>query len=152
MIGNDLRPLPDGRGSNLLSRGATKTTLEWNLRMWCEKCQTDVGTEVAPDNRRVLCAICGHALGETATSQLDQPRRPSRTTEARELLDRWANSRPLDPFGPPKKRVTEDNLTATSAPANPLPTVTPPMTVEPTPVVTTTDRRDEFGLSSIAAD
>lgn len=127
--------------------------------MWCGKCQSDVGTEVAPDNRRVLCAICSHALGETAVSQLEQPRRPSRTNEARELLDRWANSRPLDPFGPPKKRVTEENLATSPAPMTPLPT--PIATVEltrgeltkgePAPVIVLPERRDEFGESSSEA-
>lgn len=75
-------------------------------RMWCSKCQCDVVTELAPDNRRVLCATCGSALGESSASQVVAPR-SSRTVEARELLDRWANNQLSDPFGPPKKRVNE---------------------------------------------
>lgn len=68
--------------------------------MWCGKCHCDVATELAPDNRRVLCSTCGAALGETAASQPVIAPRPSRTAEARELLDRWANSQFLDPYGP----------------------------------------------------
>lgn len=79
--------------------------------MWCGRCQSDVVTELAADNRRVVCATCGTALGEAAVSQTEPAnQRNSRAQEARELLNRWANSRSFDPFGPPRKRVFEDAL------------------------------------------
>jgi len=77
-------------------------------------------TELAADNRRVVCATCGTALGEAAVSQTEPAnQRNSRAQEARELLNRWANSRSFDPFGPPRKRVFEDAL---QAPVNPAST------------------------------
>lgn len=71
--------------------------------MWCGTCQSDVVTEVASDHRRVSCSICGATLGETVTSQEtadDSSPRSAKTTQARELLDRWAKSPLFDPYGP----------------------------------------------------
>lgn len=86
--------------------------------MWCGKCQSDVVTELAADNRRVVCATCSTALGEAAVPQSEPAnQRNSRAQEARELLTRWANGRASDPFGPPRKRVFDDVLQAPVAPA-----------------------------------
>ncbi len=85
-------------------------------RMWCGKCQSDVVTELATDNRRVTCSTCGTALGEAAASQTEPAnQRNSRAQEARELLNRWANGRSSDPFGPPRKRIFEEALQTTAA-------------------------------------
>ncbi|MFQ5734287.1 MAG: hypothetical protein ACE5KM_20305 [Planctomycetaceae bacterium] len=60
--------------------------------MWCVNCRSDVATDVEPDSQRAHCANCG---GEIAI-----PRAPSlsRTQQARELLERWAQDRAQDPF------------------------------------------------------
>jgi hypothetical protein len=71
--------------------------------MWCGTCQSDVVTEVASDHRRVSCSICGATLGETAASKdanEDSSPRSAKTSQARELLDRWAKSPLFDPYGP----------------------------------------------------
>lgn len=81
--------------------------------MWCNVCQSDVATELAADHRRVLCSTCGQLLATTVAPPAGKPdgpadvSRPSRTTEARELLDRWARGHLLDPYGPPKKPVPD---------------------------------------------
>ena len=71
--------------------------------MWCGTCQSDVVTEVSSDHRRVSCSICGATLGETAASQYPaegSSPRSAKTTQAKELLDRWAKSPLFDPYGP----------------------------------------------------
>lgn len=81
--------------------------------MWCNVCQSDVATELAADHRRVLCSTCGQLLATTVAPPAGKPdgpadaSRPSRTTEARDLLDRWARGHLLDPYGPPKKPVPD---------------------------------------------
>lgn len=80
--------------------------------MWCSVCQSDVATEVAADNRRVSCSTCGHLLSGAAGAQSHQEetsasKEPPRTEEARQLLDRWAQSHSFDPYGPPKKGVPD---------------------------------------------
>lgn len=80
--------------------------------MWCGTCQSDVVTEVASDHRRVSCSICGATLGETAASQQpagerDSPR-SERTSQARDLLDRWAKSPLFDPYGPAKSGASTE--------------------------------------------
>jgi len=75
--------------------------------MWCGTCQSEIVTEVASDHRRVSCSICGSTLGETAASQaeIDEPApQAERTTQARELLDRWAKTPLFDPFGPGRQQ------------------------------------------------
>jgi hypothetical protein len=91
--------------------------------MWCVNCQSDVVAEVGSGNRRVHCSICGTTIGETAVSQMeDQPipsANHSRTTEAKNLLDRWANSHIFDPYGPPKNGIASSTpAAATPAAAN----------------------------------
>lgn len=84
----------------------------------------------------MTCAICGTALGEAAASQTEPAnQRNSRAQEARELLNRWANGRSADPFGPPRKRIFDDALQSpstthqeeaaarTSAPTTPAPAI-----------------------------
>lgn len=60
--------------------------------MWCANCRSEVAAEVHPDTRRAHCANCG---GEIATPHA---RSASRTQQARELLERWAQDRTNDPF------------------------------------------------------
>ena len=89
--------------------------------MWCGTCQSDVVTEVASDHRRVSCSICGATLGETAASQYPaegSSPRSAKTTQAKELLDRWAKSPLFDPYGP--ARTGHE----TAAPAAARPTAT----------------------------
>ncbi len=109
--------------------------------MWCGKCQSDVVTELAADNRRVICATCRSALGEAAASQTEPAnQRNSRAQEARELLNRWANGRQTDPFGPPRKRTFDDVLqpTPTITPTAEAPRVEPVRSPAPEPVVAET--------------
>lgn len=86
--------------------------------MWCVNCQSDVVAELGSDNRRVRCSICGTALGETAASQMERQQPPlasqSRTSDAQQLLDRWANSHIFDPYAPPKNGIGETRPTVTS--------------------------------------
>lgn len=89
--------------------------------MWCGTCQSDVVTEVASDHRRVSCSICGATLGETAAShepaaETASPR-TAKTSQARELLDRWAKSPLFDPYGP--ARAAEAELPAAAQPEQP---------------------------------
>ena len=63
--------------------------------MWCANCQADVAAEVTADNSRIQCAMCGGAIATPQTAQST-----SKIREARKLLERWANSRILDPYGP----------------------------------------------------
>ena len=78
--------------------------------MWCGTCQSDVVTEVASDHRRVSCSICGATLGEAAATDESASPRTAKTSQARELLDRWAKSPLFDPYGP--TRTAEPELTA----------------------------------------
>ncbi|GAB4142416.1 MAG: hypothetical protein Tsb009_12730 [Planctomycetaceae bacterium] len=69
--------------------------------MWCANCHSEVAAEVTADNRHVRCATCGQMLTPPRTTpQL------SKTQEARQLLERWANERIVDPYGPVKCRET----------------------------------------------
>ncbi len=66
------------------------------VRMWCTKCQADVAAEMAPDNRRLLCASCGsqvRTVPHLATVE--------KTRQARELLDRWSKNRWSEPAEEP---------------------------------------------------
>lgn len=98
--------------------------------MWCNVCQSDVATELAADHRRVLCSTCGQLLATTVAPPAGKPdgpadvSRPSRTTEARELLDRWARGHLLDPYGPPKKPVPDTLSTEQHPPAPDTPSAT----------------------------
>ncbi len=82
--------------------------------MWCNVCQSDVAIEVGVDHRRVTCSTCGTVLGETAASRENAPpaseTQGGRVTEARDLLDRWASDHLFDPYGPPKKPVSSDQI------------------------------------------
>jgi hypothetical protein len=75
--------------------------------MWCANCQADVAAEVTADNRRILCATCGEEISSPNSYQS-----LAKTREARELLERWSNSRMLDPLSSP---------TAANSPADALP-------------------------------
>jgi predicted Zn finger-like uncharacterized protein len=60
--------------------------------MWCPNCKADVAAEVAADNRRVRCATCGAEISaSTAFTGM------AKTREARDLLERWASERRVDP-------------------------------------------------------
>ncbi len=90
--------------------------------MWCNVCQSDVAIEVGADHRRVTCSTCGTVLGETATSREPETStgtQGNRVTEARDLLDRWASNHLFDPYGPPKKPVSSDQVAAEAPPRQP---------------------------------
>ncbi|MEX2286644.1 MAG: hypothetical protein WD648_06105 [Planctomycetaceae bacterium] len=98
--------------------------------MWCPKCQADVAAEVTADHRRVLCANCSAEIGGVHSSTLAL----EKTREARELLERWSNSRFTDPYGPviankPNATAT-DNATAERVDTAPAPS--PSTTTAPT--------------------
>ena len=82
--------------------------------MWCNVCQSDVAIEVGADHRRVTCSTCGTVLGETAASRESESpaseTQGGRVSEARDLLDRWASDHLFDPYGPPKKPVSSDQV------------------------------------------
>jgi hypothetical protein len=117
--------------------------------MWCGTCQSDVVTEVASDHRRVSCSICGATLGETAASQdssEDSSPRSAKTTQAKELLDRWAKSPLFDPYGPARtdqgnaaSRAAESSSShnesppppTSSDPRQPIPAKATPATASP---------------------
>src|ERR1700735_3207673 len=61
-------------------------------RMWCPNCKADVAAEVGADNRRVRCATCGSEI--TASAAFTGL---AKTREARDLLERWASERRIDP-------------------------------------------------------
>lgn len=75
--------------------------------MWCPKCQADVAAEVTADHRRALCAICSAEIGGVHSSTLAL----EKTREARELLERWSNSRFTDPYGPVIANKTKSTST-----------------------------------------
>ncbi len=56
--------------------------------MWCIKCQADVAAEMAPDNRRILCASCGSQIRTVPLLPSEE-----KTQKARELLERWSKNR-----------------------------------------------------------
>ncbi len=56
--------------------------------MWCSKCQADVAAEMAPDDRRLLCASCGSQIQGIASLATGD-----KTRQARELLERWSKNR-----------------------------------------------------------
>lgn len=56
--------------------------------MWCIKCQADVAAEMAPDNRRILCASCGSQLRSVPLLPTED-----KTQKARELLQRWSKNK-----------------------------------------------------------
>lgn len=89
--------------------------------MWCNVCQSDVAIEVGADHRRVTCSTCGTVLGETAVSREGSEAAPEtqgeRIAQARDLLDRWASSHLLDPYGPPKKPVPGPEASGTASEA-----------------------------------
>lgn len=60
--------------------------------MWCPNCKADVAAEVAADNRRVRCATCGAEISASAAFT-----GLAKTREARDLLERWASERRVDP-------------------------------------------------------
>jgi len=60
--------------------------------MWCPNCKADVAAEVAADNRRVRCATCGVEISASAAFT-----GLAKTREARDLLERWASERRVDP-------------------------------------------------------
>lgn len=60
--------------------------------MWCPNCKADVAAEVGADNRRVRCATCGGEI--TASAAFTGL---AKTREARDLLERWASERRVDP-------------------------------------------------------
>jgi|HubBroStandDraft_6_1064221.scaffolds.fasta_scaffold26844_3 hypothetical protein len=60
--------------------------------MWCPNCKADVAAEVAADNRRVRCATCGVEISASAAFT-----GLAKTREARDLLERWASERKVDP-------------------------------------------------------
>jgi hypothetical protein len=60
--------------------------------MWCPNCKADVAAEVGADNRRVRCATCGCEI--TASAAFTGL---AKTREARDLLERWASERRVDP-------------------------------------------------------
>ena len=137
--------------------------------MWCGTCQSDVVTEVASDHRRVSCSICGATLGETAASHEPAAEsaspRTAKTSQARELLDRWAKSPLFDPYGPTRAAGPELPATAKAEqPATPhdeargesAPTVAsspePPASSEPatSPRAEDLDRLTEELLSRVS--
>ena len=136
--------------------------------MWCGTCQSEIVTEVASDHRRVSCSICGATLGETAASHEDADKSvppAGRTTQARDLLDRWAKTPLFDPFAPGQKQsgpidtagnqAAEPQTAAASPPpaAGPLPNPpTSPPDGSPTEPATTQelDRLTEEILSRVA--
>ncbi len=91
--------------------------------MWCNVCQSDVAIEVGADHRRVTCSTCGTVLGATAVSrENEQPASSTqghRVTEARDLLDRWASNHLFDPYGPPKRPVSVDDVIEEATPRRP---------------------------------
>src|SRR5688572_14207087 len=56
--------------------------------MWCIKCQADVAAEMAPDNRRILCASCGSQIRSVPLLPTED-----KTRQARELLERWSKKK-----------------------------------------------------------
>jgi len=62
--------------------------------MWCEKCEAEVAAEVSRGGR-IQCASCSSDIAPSRSL-----RTTSRTQEARDLLQRWSQQPPLDPFGP----------------------------------------------------
>ena len=70
--------------------------------MWCGKCQSDVAAEVSSDNQRVFCASCGALLTtiDIAPSRPTTTKASDRTTDARDLLQRWSSGKVIDPYGP----------------------------------------------------
>jgi len=118
--------------------------------MWCGTCQSDVVTEVASDHRRVSCSICGATLGETAASHEPAAEsaspRTAKTSQARELLDRWAKSPLFDPYGP--ARAVEPELPAAKVEQ----AATPPDEVrsEPAPAVASSPEPPESKSSEPA--
>lgn len=56
--------------------------------MWCIKCQADVAAEMAPDNRRILCATCGSQIRSVPLLPTED-----KTRQARELLERWSKKK-----------------------------------------------------------
>ncbi len=66
--------------------------------MWCANCHADVAAEISEDQQRVHCATCQTDIGSA-----ESLRASSKTKEARELLERWANSEMIDPYGPVKQ-------------------------------------------------
>jgi transcription initiation factor TFIIIB Brf1 subunit/transcription initiation factor TFIIB len=97
--------------------------LQQGTGMWCNVCQSDVAIEVGVDHRRVTCSTCGTVLGETAVSrENEQPASSTqghRVTEARDLLDRWASNHLFDPYGPPKRPVSVDDVIEEATPRRP---------------------------------
>ncbi|VAX36033.1 hypothetical protein MNBD_PLANCTO02-2440 [hydrothermal vent metagenome] len=76
--------------------------------MWCANCHADVAAEISEDQQRVHCATCQTDIGSA-----DSLRASSKTKEARELLERWANSEMIDPYGPvkqPAPKVSEGTM------------------------------------------
>ena len=68
--------------------------------MWCMKCQADVAAEMAPDNRRLLCASCGSQVRTVPLSPTED-----KTRQARELLERWSKNRWSEPAEDPPEPV-----------------------------------------------
>ncbi len=64
--------------------------------MWCTKCQAEVAAEMAPDNRRLLCASCGSPVRTVPLSPTED-----KTRQARELLERWSKTRWSEPAADP---------------------------------------------------
>lgn len=63
--------------------------------MWCPRCQDDVAAQVNGDEAGVHCAVCGGVIAETVRGAA-----VPETKKARDLLERWAGERLLDPYGP----------------------------------------------------
>ncbi len=97
--------------------------------MWCVNCHADVAAEVSQDNERVQCATCQADLGATEALQAS-----SKTREARELLERWANSDVVDPYGPvvqPAPEVSTGEMP--EALEIPVQNIVPPETIKAQP-------------------
>ena len=77
------------------------------VRMWCTKCQADVAAEMAPDNRRLLCASCGSQVRTVPHLATEE-----KTRQARELLDRWSKNRWSEPAEDPAVLSPADDAPA----------------------------------------
>lgn len=83
--------------------------------MWCANCQAEVAAEVLDNNRTVLCANCQSELGSLRGASADE-----RTRQARELLERWAQSGITDPLSPhARSRDAAADTADSSAPTPP---------------------------------